>query len=421
MKYLKVPFVKAFLFAICYGAFFYAIQFFLVQIEMFAIEPSSANLKSWDVGFYDSIRQSGYDAHSDNTGFFILFPFLWKISGLGVWGITILNMLFFALGFAFLMRTIDEEDPVFWLLALTLPSVYFAFLPYTESLFFLLGSLILYSIKAEKYWLLWFSLLFISLVRATGVFLLPAFIAMELLSNPAKLCWKSLQKILFVYATPMMFGLGVFLCWQYAETGIWFAYFKKQADHWGHTFALPTLPFSNIENGTVRYHWLSAIAMLVDAVALIFLIWRGVLWLKNKVSDNKILLLSAGYLTMVLMSLLFLNPHYGCMTNIMGANRYTIITPFFFVFIHSLYKQKYAVWQILCVFVFISVFWYLFGAYDGMRKYIAIAMINNLLIVAFILFSTYKKYHWLVIPIIAVNFFVQLHMFQQFITPLYVD
>jgi len=147
MKYLNSPFVKAFIFALCYGFSFYILQFFLAKTGMFSILPNSTNLKSWDVGFYDSIRQNGYDAQSDNTGFFILFPLLWKISGLGIWGITFLNIVFFALGFAFLMRVIEEEDPVFWLLGLTLPSVYFAFLPYTESLFFLLGSLILYSIK----------------------------------------------------------------------------------------------------------------------------------------------------------------------------------------------------------------------------------------------------------------------------------
>ena len=219
----------------------------------------------------------------------------------------------------------------------------------------------------------------------------------------------------------MTLGLGVFLYWQFVETEILFAYFKKQADHWGHTFAFPTLPFSNIENGSWRYHWLSALAMLIDTIAVIFLVWQGIQWIKNKVNEKGVLILSAGYLAMVLITLLFLNPHYGNQTNIMGANRYTIITPFFFLFIHYLYKQKYSLRQIFWVFVFINIFWGLFGAYNGLNSYFAIGVINNFLIIAFMLFNTKKRYYWLVIPIIAINFLIQLHLFQQFITPLYMD
>lgn len=332
MKYLQSLYFKAFLFSFSYGVLFYVLQFFFTRTGLF-IEPTTLNIKSWDVGFYNDIRSSGYDGESNNTGFFILFPLLWRISHLGIWGMVTLNVLIFSFGFAFIVKALKEEDKSFWLLWLTLPSVYFAFIPYTESLFFLFGALILYALKEKRNGLLWFALFMISTVRATGVFLLPAFLAMELLSNSTRQWWRSVCTVMIKYALPMFVGLALFVLWQYVETGIWFAYFKTQADHWGHTFSFPGLPFRNIEGGEIRYHWLSALAMLIDALAFFFLIRQAILWFRGQLIKDRALVLSAGYLTMVLMSVLFLNPKYGGpYTNIMGANRYTFITPFFFIF-----------------------------------------------------------------------------------------
>jgi hypothetical protein len=414
-------FIKAFSFALLYGVLFYIIQFFLAKTGIFIL-PTSSNLNVWDVGFYDSIKTSGYDPDTDNTGFFILFPLIWKVAHVGIWGIIFINIFFFACGFGLLAYTVNESDKKFWLFWLTLPSVYFAFVPYTESLFFLLGSLILYSIKEKKSGLLWISLFLISLVRATGIFLLPAFFAMELLSRPPKEWLTGVIRVFYRYAIPMIAGLALFIVWQYYETGIWFAYFKKQAEHWGHTFSLPGVPFSNIENAEWRYHWLSALAMFVDTIAFIFLIWQAILWIKNKNIKDQNLIFSAGYLTMALMTLLFLNPKYGGhTTNIMGANRYTIITPFFFLFIHFLSKQKFTNKHVLYTFIFINAFLVLFGAYHDLGKYLAIGLINNFLIIGFMLYVSHEKYSWVILAIVAFNFLIQLHFFQQFIAPKYVD
>jgi hypothetical protein len=416
-------FLKAFLFALVYGVIFYIIQFFLSKIGIF-IQPTENNINVWDVGFYNSIQANGYDASGDNTGFFILLPLIWKITHVGIWGMVALNIIFFAAGFAFVAQTLQEPDKKLWLFWLTLPSVYFAFIPYTEAIFFLLGSMVLYSIKEKKNGLLWISLFLISLIRATGVFLLPAFFAMELLSRPAKEWFSGVMKVLYKYAVPMVAGLAVFVFWQYHETGIWFAYFKKQAEHWGHTFSLPGIPFSNIENADWRYHWLSALAMLVDTVAFGFLIRQAILWLKNKNIKDETLILSAGYLTMALMTLLFLNPKYGGhTTNIMGANRYTIITPFFFLFIRYLSQQQFTRKNITYFFLFINAFWLLFGAYHDLDRFLTIGLIDDLLIVGFMLYFSKDahKYSWILLGIIAFNFLIQLHYFQQFISLKYMD
>lgn len=421
-KYLKTPFAQAFFFAFCYGVLFYILQFVFVRTHMLGTEPTLLSLKSSDVAFYDSIREGGYLAREQNPGFFILFPLIWRLTHLNAWGIVALNVAFFAAGFAIVSRLLKEENRIFWLLLLTLPSVFFAFVPYTEALFFLLAALLLYAVYRKNYKLLWLSLFIISFVRATGVFLFPAFLAMELFTHPLKDWYKSIARACFLYGLPLALGLGIFIWWQYLETGIWFVYFKIQAKNWDHHFSFPTLPLRNIENGDWRYHWLNALAILADSIALSFMIYHFVRWIRQKqIAQNGVLFICAGYMTMALFSILLMNPRFGDQTNIMGAHRYTIMTPFFFVLLHHWSRRKYTPRQILYIFLAINAFWALFGAYEDLDKFIAIAVACDLMIIAFLFHYAYKKYDWLIVPVIAFNFFMQVHLFQLFISNVYVD
>lgn len=422
MKFAATPFFKAFLFALGYGCLFFLLQFFFTETLMLPVKPNAVNLRSWDVVFYDSIAHGGYKHNSDNTGFFVLFPLLWKISGLNIWGICLLNTLCFALGFAFLSRALSVTDKVMYLLWLTLPPVYFFFLPYTEALFFLLGAIILYAVKKERPVLLWISLFLISLVRPTASMLIPAFLAMELWGNTKQQVLKGLLKVAYLYVLPILLALALFVWWQYHETGIWFAYFKTQSTVWGHVFSWPGIPLTNIAGGDTRYHWLSCIAILVDLLALVFVLRCGITWLRRKVPQDKALVLSVAYLAMLLVNLLFMNPKYGNQTsNIMGANRHSLANPFFFLFLYHLTQIRYTKKHILYFFLFLNAFWILTGAYHSLGEWLGIAMIGNLVIMAFMFWRSAESYSWLAFALIAFNFFVQLHLFQQFITPLYVD
>lgn len=419
----KESIFKPFLFALGYAICFYLLQFFLAKTGTFINEPSDLNLKSWDVGFYDSIAHSGYDYDSRNTGFFILFPIIWKWTHLGIWGITFLNIIFFSLGFAFLVKTLNIYDKIFWLLCLSIPSVYFAFLPYTESLFFLLASLILYGIKSKNFWLTWVSLLLIALLRATAVFFLPALLLTELLSNPIKLWFNSIVAFSYKYALPCLLGLGIFILCQYLATGIWFAYFKTQSSFWGHKFSIPEFPFSNIENGDFRYHWLSALALFIDVIAIFILTKQIILWAKGKLIADKGLIFSLVYLAITLIWIICFNPKsYKNTSMIMGANRYTFITPFFFYLIHYLHNQFYSVKNILICLLAAAAFWQLFDGYDSLVNFIRVGLIPLMLLLAFMLYAKNgRKDQWLMIGVIMFNFLIQMHLFQQFITPLYVD
>jgi hypothetical protein len=426
-KYLRIykssVFAKAAIFAFGYGIFFYLLQFFFAKTGMLPNYPTAENIHNSDVAFYDSIAHRGYDASSDNTGFYILFPLIWRLSKLDIWGIIVVNVGFFSLGFGLLMSIIRQSDKQFWILCLTLPAVYFALIPYTESLFFFLGAWLFYAIEKEKTRQIWAALILISLVRATAFFLLPSFLVAQVLSNPSNEIWKSFKTYLLRYALPITIGLAIFVIWQFIETGIWWAYVKKQSTVWGHVFSWPEVHFSNIENADWRHHWLSALAMFVNTVATILLLRIAFFWLKNgQRTENPNLILSLGYLSMVLMSLLFLNPKYGGNhTNVMGANRYTFASPFLIYTLNYFYNLKYSSKTILTVFLGLGAFLALFRAYFSLNQFILVGIIPIILVLAFLLSRKSEKYKWLVFCVVAFNVFVQLHHFQQFISGLYMD
>lgn len=419
----RALFLRAFVFSICYGAAFYLLQAFFGATQILPQAPEAAHLLNWDVAFYKSIRDNGYLPDDLNNGFFVLFPLIWRWSHLGTWGIVCLNITFFSIGFALLMATFKEKNTTFWLLCLTLPSVYFAFLPYTEALFFLLGALMIYAIKKQRLLLIWLAVFSISLVRATTSFLLPALLLMELLSNDKRLWKQSLWKFCYRYAFPGLLGSLVFILWQYKETGIWMAYFKTQSDHWGHVFTLPSIPFSNIEGGIKRYHWLSALALFIDLTALGWLFARAYKWFKKGALTEPGMLVSAGYLSMILFFICCFNPKYGGpYTHVMGANRYTLVTPFCFYFLHQWYKSPSSTKNIVIYLVLANGFFALFRSFEGLSDYIAIAAMPTFCIAAFLSAARTEQVRaWPVIALIAFNFMVQMHLFQQFISPLFVD
>jgi hypothetical protein len=272
-------FYKPFFFAVGYSILFFILQFFFFHIGIFSHYPDAQSIMVWDTGFYQTIAQQGYNFENNSTGFYILFPLLWRLSQLGVLGIIVFNVIFFSVGFGLLMYTLKEQNKLFWVLCLTMPSIFFAFIPYTEALFFLLSSVLIYGIHFNKKALIWWSIFFLSLVRPTAVFLLPCLLFMEILAHPKDQLLKSIRISIVNYISAILLATIIFIVWQYWETGVWFAYFKTQQLHWDHHFSIPGFPLSNIENGQVRYHWLNALALNINIMALALIIFKAFKWL----------------------------------------------------------------------------------------------------------------------------------------------
>lgn len=414
--------LSPFFMVIVYSVCFFSIQFFLNKIGFLPNAPDEQNIALWDVGWYRNIATNGY-VHTDgssNTGFFILFPLIWKISHLSVWGISILNILFFAIAFTILVNLypVTTADKLVWL---SIPSLYFIFIPYTEALFFLLMSLCFYGMVHKKKWLIWFSLFLVSLTRATTVFLIPSFLVMELVTNQRAHWLKAIKTYFLTYAWPLIAGLYLFIWYQYKVTGIWFEYFQQQANGWGHKFSMPAFPFNSVAGD--KTIWVSALAMFVALIALFFILRIFIKWLaKNIISEDKLLVLSLCYLPIILMLTVFFNPIWGSnTTNLMGMHRYTFATPFFFVFFHYLTQNRpaYKVKDYLVVLLLSNVVWLSMGSYKHIQ-YLLFFNFNTLIIYLYMLYAN-KKLNWVVPAIFALNIILQIFLFQQFIGNLYPD
>lgn len=418
-------FLYSFFFAIVYGLLFYIVQFVLSEAGICTNVPSAENLKVWDASFYYSIGHTGYDPVTYNTGFFPLFAWIWRFSYLGVWGIVCLNIAFFSLGFALLMKTMNEYNKLFWLLCLTTPAIYYAFVPLSEALFFLLASISLWAIVKKKVVWIFISLFLLSLTRSVGIFLLPGLFLTEMFQKPVvffgREFWGSCFRFLYRYALPIILALGLVMFIQYQATGDWMIYYKTQSQHWDKGLRWPRFPLNNIENGMLRYGWLNALAIFIDALAMFWLVKQIIQWFRRRIIIVDVaLLISMCYLAMVLITILFFNPRYGT-TQFMGANRYTYITPFFFVFLHSLFHIKINGKIVIGALLLAILFWLLFTTYRSPELFVAVGLPAFLLILAFLLGIWKKKFWWCFIAVIAFDFVMQLHYFQQFIQPLFTD
>ncbi|MFI5196224.1 MAG: hypothetical protein ACHQD8_03975 [Chitinophagales bacterium] len=412
----KKDFINTFLLVIFYAAAFYGIQFFLYKTAIFATFPTSENLVSWDAGWYQNIAKNGYSfngSDQSNSGFFYLLPAIWNMVGANGWGMSILNTIFFATGFSILsgIYKLPMRDKLLWL---SMPAVFFAFVPYAEALFFLLATLCILGIKKQQCWLIWTSLFLLSLTRATAVFAIPAFFCMELVSNNRNNWLRSLSRYITLYVFPSLAGLAVFIIIQYWKTHVWFAYFIAQSRFWKRTYANPVFP---LFNGTgQRTVWLNALALFACFIAFIFLIVMLAQWLiKNKQRD-KILVFSMAYLGMTLFTSLFYSPQWLVgFTDVSGTFRYAMMNPFFYVFLYYFTYQIHYKWQhYLLVFFLAGGVWMAFGAYLHIQYFLFFTA--NTIMIFFYMLHANKKLEWPAIVLIAINILLQAHLFQHYIS-----
>jgi hypothetical protein len=414
-------FLQTFLLVVIYAFAFYALQVFLNTSAIVPVMPDVKNICGYDSNWYKSIAEQGYvySPYGNNTAFYFLFSLIWKFSHLGTWGICVLNVFLFATGFSVLCSFFELSltDKLLWL---SVPCMYFCFIPYTEALFFLLSALCLLGIIKDKVWLIWVSLFFLSLTRATAVFFIPAFLCMELAANTRQTWYKSLGRYVVRYLLPILIGTAVFVLYQYWKTKVWFAYYIQQTYFWERKFAWPSFPLTGLA-GDQRLIWLSALSLFIGFTAFVILFWYMIRWLvKNKMAD-KLFLLSLGYLTMSLVSIVFFNPCWGSgTTNVIGANRYTMVNPFLFIFIYHLTKNINYTWvHFLVVVVASTLFGFFFGSYKHIDNVLFFSS-GTVFVVLYMLYAN-KKLSWPVLVLTAFNLFLQIHLFQQYLGGIMTD
>ena len=413
-KYIQRDAVQAFLLALGYGISFYLLNLFLHQRGMVSLLPGNQNLMHWDSGWYKEVAELGYiyrEKGPCNVVFFPLFPIVWKLLPFSAMGISFVNAALFAMGFA-LFNTLYKLSAVEKLIILSLPPIYFAFIPYSEAVFILCTSASLWAIHHNKKGLLWLSLFLLALSRPVALVMAPAFILAELILNDRNKWLLSLKRSLH-YIVPSLAGTFLLFAYQYYTTGVWLCFFIKVVEVWEQKFAIPSLPFNSYHGP--RLLWLNAVAMFLCVMALILLVSRGIQWLaKNKVAQNRLLILSCLYMVAVLCKTVFFNPTWGTYTtNVFDINRYVFASPFFWVFlIYFVKDRRYTAIDFLKLLLLTNAFWLLFASYNHIM-YVVYFNFCTLMIMLYMMHA--NGYPWAVAIIFTLNLYVQVQMFQGFI------
>ena len=309
--------------------------------------PSQADLLDMDAINYQKIKNFGY-SYSENYGslvaFFPGFPYLWKYTGLGIYGISILNGLMFLTGFVFLCRHFANSKTEIFIF-LSLPSIFFMFVPFSEALFFVPSVVLLIGLLKRLNWLIIIGLFLCTITRSAANIFLPAIIITELLvsNNPSKL------KNILLYSLPILSGIFLVAWMQYEQTGQWLGFLTTQK-YWGVALRMPSLPFRTW--GKMDY--LDGATLLTGIIITIFtcyIILRFIL--KKERRNNKAVLFSILYVSgLTIFTIAFKG---GAL---FSFNRYIIPTAFFFVAYSYLIRQKsFTYKEVAIIFLLIFVFW----------------------------------------------------------------
>ena len=356
---------------------------------------------NWDAFHYHIIYTEGFNL--SNVAFFPLFPAIWSATGLSPIGISIFNLFLFLIAFYYLNKSLNNSS-IETLLFLSIPSLIFMALPYTESIFFVGSVLILLGLKKDKFKMILGGLLIASLTRPVFTVFIPAFLITELMSQRNL---KSKLTRITLFITVAMSGLLISTYLQYKDTGVWFASFKVQ-EQWNTYFRLPEFPLKS---------WAAGIPTRLDGLALLTGTISGIIvflkMIKSKyikklsLSQDEIFALS--YLAGVSLTVLFFRGGW-----LPSLNRYVFATAFFIVGFKVFLKFKMEVnWKtIFLTFLILNAYWLIFASYVHIQTILKFALVS-LIPVGIIMFKCSNKNLRLIAltAIILVNITFQLYFY----------
>jgi hypothetical protein len=309
------------------------------------------NFLNWDAIHYQTIRDQGYSGFL--VAFFPLFPFVWKLSHLGAWGISIANALIYMLSFSWIVTEFGICRREQFLLQ-SLPSMIFMFIPFTESLFFFCCTLILIGLHRDKISMAGIGFLLSSLCRPTTYVFLPAvLIVVFLCRKDMRSFWK--QSMVFSFL--LLLGLFITVWVHFYFTGKWFVFFEAQKG-WNNSFRMPHFPLSSWAGNNIgRLDGTAFFCGMVAAGTCLYWIIGYLRGTQLRVSPE--VLFSVCYLAGI--SLVILMFRGG---SLFSLNRFVFATPFFLLAAHYFIRhQAFSLRHVIYVFFGVSLFWLLFGSY----------------------------------------------------------
>jgi hypothetical protein len=402
----------------------YALLFFLGLVKML---PTEISILQWDANWYKSIAHHNYwysTTEQSNSGFFPLFPLLWKCLNTGAIGISLFNWVIGLAGILMLAKTFTISNKTI-LLFLSFPSLFFIYVPYAESLFLVFGALLLFGIKKNKPHYVVIGSFLAACTKATAIFFIPSFAIMLLFSQPLSQ-FNVLKSIwsFSLFSLSVCLGIATVVLLQYMQTGIWLAYFKTQSSLWGRAFNVPVFPLTTWDAS--RLLSLDAFAFIIGVAAFAFLIsqcFRIINSYRFKIlSYDTSYWFSVGFLVMVLFSILFFNPIDAATqtTSILSINRYMIVSPFLLIMLHNhtdtaeLTAKQLVGLSLFVLFILLSFKW------DWKPNTIGVFLGLGVYIIGYVLIVKEARFMNLSWVFYLVNSFLQLLLFDSFLSAYWV-
>ncbi len=395
LKYIGLHFVLL--------AAVYCVTMFLIGRPVI---PPISYLLRYDALRYYTICHEGYtyiaNAQS-NVAFFPGFPYLWRFTGQGTYGIMLLNLVMFVAGLVLLCKRLAIK-PKEMLLFLSLPPVFFIYLPYSEALFFLISSVLLIALYDDNSLLVMISLFSCSLCRSAANIFIPAIIIMEVIasSNP-----KRVRNIL-LYSLSSLAGVFVAAWIQFMQTGQWIGFITTQK-YWGNILQMPRLPLHSWSWHNIAY--LDGCSLLAGLCAIgmsVYYILRYIS--KGERQDNKPYIFSLLFVSgLTVFSVAFKGG------DLFSLNRYILPTAFFALILSkALQRVSLSSKHILIVLFLMNAYWLLFYSFLHIQVFLGYFVLSLYLCLYLVSNKKGWQYNLAFGLLYMINLAVQVHLFYLF-------
>ncbi len=390
---LKNYFKHVLISVICYFLLALVFCFYLIKLNNLSY-LSEFHFLRFDAILYQDIKNNGYN-HDWLCAFFPAFPFFWRILNISAIGISVVNSAIFILSISAIstLYKLSLKNQLFFL---TIPSLVFMFVPYTESLFFGTCTLIIIGLKKENPGLALLGLFLASFIRPTTFVFVPAIIGSIFLSeeNLPKGIKKSILPVLV-----LLMGLFLTVVIHFNYTNKWFVFFEAQK-LWQNHLHLPRLPLRSWGgDASTRFDGSVILVSLLCAyyIGIIFTKWLK----KQTLVSNEVI-----FAVLYIFGTTFLILSYRD-GNLYSLNRFIYATPFIIVLFHHFFNEYRFRWKDVWFLIIISeLIWLLFNSYNHIHNFLLFSAVTAYFV--FILLSKHPN------KIIANSFMIVLILINSF-------
>ena len=360
---------------------------------------------NWDAEHYLFIRQHGYDEM--RAAFFPLFPFLWRLLNVSPMAMGLVNLALFAVSFAALAWQFQWP----WrtqLVLLSVPSLLFMALPFSEAVFFASGTALLLGLRRQLPWLYCLGLLLSCTCRAAAFVILPAVAATSLFTQSSSR--RQVGTAVAAVAATLL-GLGISMAIHHAYTGNWFAVFAAQR-FWDSHLQWPTLPLRSWGGiFSTRYESPSLLIGLGCGVGLGWVAWHH--WRQLLPAAAQPAIFALAYLGGV--TFITLATRGGVLASL---SRYIYATPYFLLLLADFMgRVRLSNRQLVTLFFLMEVAWLvLFASYTHIRSVLGYTAVTAIVLLWLLNAHQHPQVRrWALLPTVVAGTGLLLYQLMRFL------